>query len=368
MNSSNTAGNAVADTEAKTTVAVLYGGRSTEHNISCISAGAVMGHLDPQRFSVVPVGITRSGKWVAGTTDLEVLKAHGDHLPEVIGGDEVALSLNPGHRGEFRFADGSLYATADVIFPVLHGPFGEDGTIQGLFEIAGVPYVGAGVLASAGGMDKEFTKSVLAHAGLRVSRGVEVKAGEELSEEQKDRLGLPVFVKPARGGSSIGVSRVTEWAGLEDALRIAFEDDSKVLVEAETIGDEVEVGVLERPDGTVVASVPALLVGTGDAEGGFYDFDAKYLDDVVTAQIPAPFSEELTAELKEMAITVFRALEGSGLMRVDFFVTESGPVVNEVNTMPGFTPISMYPQVFQAAGIGYSELLSTLIETALEHH
>lgn len=347
-----------------TTVAVLYGGRSTEHNISCISAGAIMSHLDPERFEVVPVGITRSGKWVAGTRDPEALKAHDGELPEVTDGEEVVLAVNPERAGQLTFLDGRRYADVDVVFPVLHGVFGEDGTMQGLFELSGVPYVGPGVLASACGMDKEFTKKVLSAAGLPVSAGTVLAAGQTLSDEDREELGLPVFVKPARGGSSIGVSRVTDWADLDAALEEAFADDDKVLVEAETVGAEVEVGVLERPDGTVVASVPARLTGTEDSDEGFYDFDAKYLDDVVHAEIPAQIGEETTERLREMAVTAFTALECSGLARVDFFVTENGPVLNEVNTMPGFTPISMYPQVFRAVGVGYADLLATLIETA----
>lgn len=351
---------------SKTTVAVIYGGRSTEHSISCISAGAIMEHLDSERFEVVPVGITREGAWVAGTRATAELRARDGELPRVTGGREVRLSLNPQRRGRFEYADdGSQYAAVDVVFPVLHGSFGEDGTIQGLFEIAGIPYVGAGVLASAGGMDKEFTKNVLASAGLAVADAAVLGRGEALGQADRERLGLPVFVKPARGGSSIGVSRVTEWAQLDRALELAFADDDKVLVEAETTGREVEVGVLEYPDGRVVASVPALLNGTEDSEEGFYDFDAKYLDDVVTAQVPAPLDERTTARLRRDAVTAFRALGGAGIMRVDFFVTDRGPVLNEVNTMPGFTPISMYPQVFQAVGVGYAQLLTTLIETAL---
>ncbi|APT88954.1 D-alanine--D-alanine ligase [Corynebacterium frankenforstense DSM 45800] len=347
-----------------TTVAVLYGGRSTEHNISCISAGAIMSHLDPERFEVVPVGITRSGKWVAGTRDPEELKAHDGRLPEVTDGEEVVLTVNPERAGELTYLDGSRYARVDVVFPVLHGVFGEDGTMQGLFELSGVPYVGPGVLASACGMDKEFTKKVLSAAGLPVSAGTVLAAGRTLSTEDRGELGLPVFVKPARGGSSIGVSRVTDWADLDAALEEAFADDDKVLVEAETVGAEVEVGVLERPDGTVVASVPAKLTGTEDSDEGFYDFDAKYLDDVVHAEIPARIGEETTERLRQMAVTAFTALECSGLARVDFFVTDDGPVLNEVNTMPGFTPISMYPQVFRAVGVEYADLLATLIETA----
>lgn len=346
----------------KIRVAVVYGGDSPEHSISCISAAAVMSHLDAQRYEVIPVGVTRQGRWVAGTTD----PVAGRELPEVQDAEEVALSLDPARRGELRFTgSGAAYATADVIFPVLHGPHGEDGTVQGLFELAGMPYVGPGVLASACGMDKEYTKKLVVAAGLPVTEEAVLGEGEDLDEEQRRRLGLPVFVKPARGGSSIGISKVEVWEDLGAALDLARGEDTKVIVEAEIVGAEVEVGVLERPDGTLIASEPARLIGTEDSEEGFYGFDTKYLDNVVSAEIPARLPAETIQSLKRMALTAFRALGCKGLARVDFFVTESGPVLNEVNTLPGFTPISMYPKVFAATGIGYRELLTTLVDTAL---
>ncbi|WP_055123095.1 D-alanine--D-alanine ligase family protein [Corynebacterium oculi] len=348
----------------KIRVAVVYGGHSPEHSISCISAAAVMSHLDPQRYEVIPVGVTRQGRWVVGTTD----PVGNAELPEVADAAEIALSLDPAHRGALRFTDGSgTYATADVFFPVLHGPCGEDGTVQGLFELAGVAYVGPGVLASACGMDKEYTKKLVVAAGLPVTAEAVLRGGEELTEEQKDRLGLPVFVKPARGGSSIGISKVEDWVDLEAAVATARQQDSKVIVEAEIAGAEVEVGVLEYPDGRLVASAPARLVGTEDSEEGFYGFDTKYLDNVVSAEIPAQLPAETTAQLKDMALTAFRALNCKGLARVDFFVTESGPMLNEINTLPGFTPISMYPKVFAASGVGYQELLGVMVDTALSH-
>ncbi|KQB86435.1 D-alanine--D-alanine ligase family protein [Corynebacterium lowii] len=349
----------------KIRVAVVYGGNSPEHSISCISAAAVMSHLDEQRYEVIPVGVTRQGRWVVGSTD----PVAGEELPEVAQADEVALSLDPAHRGALRFTDGrGTYATADVIFPVLHGPHGEDGTIQGLFELAGIPYVGPGVLASACGMDKEYTKKLVVAAGLPVTAEAIVEGTRSLSEEEKERLGLPVFVKPARGGSSIGISKVEAWEELDAALALAREQDAKVIVEAEIVGAEVEVGVLEYPDGTLVASEPARLIGTEDSEEGFYGFETKYRDNVVSAEIPARLNPEDTAALKEMALTAFRALGCKGLARVDFFVTESGPMLNEINTLPGFTPISMYPKVFEASGVSYQNLLNTMVDTALATH
>ena len=348
------------------TLAVIYGGMSSEHSISCISAGAIMAELPAMKYDIFPVGITKDGTWVAGSTD----PVGGSTLPSVDGGREVALSVNPARRGEFYDpATGEVLATVDVVFPVLHGTYGEDGTIQGLLDLAGVPYVGPGVLASACSMDKEFTKTIVRSAGVPVTREFilhERMSTAEVDEKMREYLGLPVFVKPARGGSSIGITKVTAWDDLDRAVRAAREYDTKVIIEAELVGDEVEVGVLERPDGELVASPPAKLNGTADSDEGFYGFETKYLDNVVTATIPAGYGDELNQQLAELALTTFRALSCEGLARVDFFVTENGPVLNEVNTMPGFTSISMYPQVFRAAGMTYGELLETLISTALE--
>nr|WP_120491425.1 D-alanine--D-alanine ligase family protein [Corynebacterium lactis] len=352
--------------DSRISVAVIYGGASPEHSVSCVSAGAIMEHLDPERFRVVPVGITRDGVWTVGTSDLDSLHKHGRTLPEVpADGTEIALSTSPARRGEFRYVTGEVYDTVDVIFPVLHGPHGEDGTIQGLFELSGVAYVGPGVLASSAGMDKERTKNLLHAAGLPTGDQVVLHAGEELSGAEKERLGLPVFVKPARGGSSIGISRVDDWAALDSAIELAREHDWKVIVEAGIVGAEVEIGVLQRANGEIEVSVPALLSGTEDSEEGFYGFETKYLDDVVTAQIPAQLPEKVLQELDADARRAFRALGCDGLTRVDFFVTESGPIINEVNTMPGFTPISMFPQMFAASGVAYPDLLAALIDRAL---
>ena len=342
-------------------IAVLYGGMSTEHSISCISADSVMSHM-PAEYEVFPIGITQEGVWVEGVTN----PAEGAELPVVKHGREVALSLNPQRKGLlYDVTSGEPITTVDAVFPVLHGKYGEDGTVQGLLELAGVPYVGPGVLASACGMDKEYTKKLVVAAGIPVTREVILDGARELTEAERSHLGLPVFVKPANGGSSIGVSKVTSWEALPAAVSLALESDGKVIVEAELVGDEVEVGVLERPDGTVAASVPAKLNGTEDSAEGFYGFETKYLEEGVTATIPAPYSDELIAQLQEMAVTCFRALDCKSLARVDFFVTDNGPVLNEVNTMPGFTAISMYPQVWAATGVDYPELLSTLIRTAL---
>ena len=346
-------------------IAIIYGGRSSEHSVSCISAGAIMSHLDPEKYELYPIGITQQGTWTVGESDPEKLRSTNAVMPTVTLTKEVSLAVDPACRGQFRFADGSEHVMVDVIFPVLHGLYGEDGTIQGLFELSGVPYVGTGVLSSACGMDKEYTKKLLAAEGLPVGKEVILRGEETLTQADCQLLGLPVYVKPARGGSSIGISRVTRWEDMDAALREARQYDTKVIVESEIIGDEVECGVLEYPDGTVVASVPAQLVNTSVGHEGFYGFDAKYVDGDVSAMIPAPLDDAATRLIQSLAREAFQALQCSGLARVDFFVTQAGPVLNEVNTMPGFTPISMYPQVFAASGVPYAELLDTLIARAL---
>ena len=360
-------------TDDRIAVAVLYGGASPEHNVSCVSAGAIMAHLDPEVYRVVPVGITRGGTWTPGTADPEALSKHGRELPQVPdvedGGAELQLSADPSRKGELRHvagpAAGEVHDVVDVVFPVLHGPNGEDGTIQGLLELSRIPFVGPGVLASAAGMDKERTKNLAVAGGIPVGEQAVLAEGEELGEADRGRLGLPVFVKPARGGSSIGISKVDSWDEFDAALELARAHDAKVLVEKGIVGAEVECGVLQRPDGELVASVPALLAGTEDSDEGFYGFDTKYLDDVVTAQIPAQLPVETIEQLQTLSKRVFRSLGCDGLTRVDFFVTADGPVLNEVNTMPGFTSISMYPQMFAASGVAYAELLDTLVRRAL---
>ncbi|WP_426718274.1 D-alanine--D-alanine ligase family protein [Corynebacterium auriscanis] len=356
--------------EHRARVAVLYGGQSTEHSVSCISAGAIMDHLDSTRYEVIPVGITLQGAWVPGATDTTELRANGREMPTVRDrGEHVQLVLGA-QRGELRYISGErageTYATIDVIFPVLHGQNGEDGTIQGLFELAGVPYVGNGVLASAAGMDKEYTKRLASQAGVPCGEELILTENRELTADEQQRLGLPVFVKPARGGSSIGISKVDEWEDFAQAVEIAFDHDGKVIVESMIHGREVECGVLQYPEGSVIASAPAMLEGTEDGNEGFYGFDAKYVDNNVTPSIPAPIGEEATAEVRRLAVRTFEALNCEGLARVDFFVTDSGQVIlNEINTLPGFTPISMYPQMFIAGGMEYSQLLDILIARAL---
>jgi len=352
---------------------VVYGGRSSEHAISCVSAGSILRNLDPERFEVVAVGITPEGAWMLTDATPETLAITDGQLPEVTrsSGTELALPADPARRGQLLSLGqdtGTLLASVDVVFPVLHGPYGEDGTIQGLLELAGVPYVGAGVLASAAGMDKEFTKKLLTAAGLPIGDHVVLRPRDAtLSLDDRDRLGLPVFVKPARGGSSIGVSRVTTWDDLEQAIAQARRHDPKVVVEAAVEGRELECGVLEFPDGRVEASVVGEIrvAGVRGREDGFYDFATKYLEDAAELDVPAKVEDDVADAVREMAIQAFHAIDCQGLARVDFFLTEDGPVINEINTMPGFTTISMYPRMWAASGVDYPTLLATMVDTAL---
>ncbi|MFC9787956.1 D-alanine--D-alanine ligase family protein [Rhodococcus sp. NPDC127528] len=357
----------------RTRVAVVFGGRSSEHSVSCVSAGSVLRNLDPERYEVVPIGITPDGAWVLGPADPATLAIDGRSMPSVdASGTALTLTADPTRSGALvalgSEAAGAVLASVDVVFPVLHGAYGEDGTIQGLLELAGLPYVGPGVLASAAGMDKEFTKKLLAAEGLPVGTQVVLRPGTDtLSEADRAELGLPVFVKPARGGSSIGISRVTSWDHLDDAIAEARSHDPKVIVEAAIHGREVECGVLEFPDGAVRSSVVAEIRMPEFAEddGAFYDFDTKYLDDICEFDVPAKLEDEVSEEIRAIAVRAFAALDCQGLARVDFFVTENGPVINEINTMPGFTSISMFPRMWDAAGIDYRTLVSTLVDTAL---
>ena len=347
----------------RTRVAVVFGGRSTEHGISCLSAGSVLANLDRERYEVIPVGITADGGWVLVDDDPEALTVQDRRLPSVQGGTPVALSADPTVAG---LVIERAVTAIDVVFPVLHGAYGEDGTIQGLLELAGIPYVGAGVLASAAAMDKEYTKKLLAAEGLPVGRYHVLPRGvPTLTGEQRESLGLPVFVKPARAGSSTGITRVTDWAELAAAIAAARAIDPKVIIEAAVTGREVECGVLEHPDGSVTASLPAEIRVVA-AGVDFYDFDAKYLDDSCEFDIPAKLDDEVTAAVRQLAVAAFGALECQGLARVDFFVREDGtPVINEVNTMPGFTAISMYPKMWAVTGLDYPAVLTTMIETAV---
>ena len=330
----------------KLRVVLLFGGRSSEHSISCATAGGILGAIDRDRYEVIPVGITRDGAFVLEADDPARYALDPAHLPEVVdNGTRVQWPASAASR-ELRVTDAAgerSLGDVDVVFPILHGRFGEDGTIQGLLELVGLPYVGNGVLASAIGMDKHVTKTVLEGAGIAVAPWVTLTrpaldGDPELWKRRVHSLGLPVFVKPARAGSSVGVSKVADWSELHAALDVAFAEDRTVLVEAAVAGREIECGVLEGRDGDGPrVSVAGEVVVTGR---DFYDFDAKYLDAPgVDLICPADLGNGELFELQRVARRAFEAIGGEGLARVDVFFTDEGYVVNEVNTMPGFTPI-----------------------------
>ena len=347
-------------------MAVLFGGRSTEHAISCVSAGSVLAAVDRDRYDVLPIGITPDGRWVLAPDDPETLAIHGRHLPSVDPtGTALVLPGDPTVKGLVVLEPGDVpheLGTVDVVFPLLHGPYGEDGTLQGLLELAGVPYVGSGVFASAVAMDKHHMKQLLLAAGLPVPPYVLVRSGRPVPATVQD-LGLPVFVKPARGGSSIGITKVNNSSELNDALAEAHRHDPKALVEQAIAGREIECGVLAGVEGMPEASTPAEIRVTGGQS--FYDFEAKYLSDATEFDIPPALPSSVLEQVRRLAVEAFTALGCEGLARVDFFVTGETVLVNELNTMPGFTPASMFPRMWAASGVSYADLVSRLIDDAL---
>ncbi len=323
-------------------VAIICGGKSSEHEISCISASGVISAIDKSKFNPSLIGITKSGKWVSLPIDTR-FQITDDNLPEV-----------PENAPEIKIDQ----IKVDVVFPILHGPFGEDGTIQGLFEMIDMPYVGNGVLASAVAMDKDFAKQIFKAHGIQVAPGFVLRRGDVIDDQG---LGYPLFVKPARGGSSRGTHKVKRKEDLASAVNDAFKYDSKVLLEKAIPGREVECAVLEK-DGKVQCSVPGEI--KIDPKFEFYDFEAKYLDDATTVIAPAEINK--SKEIQEAAIEAFISLGCSGLARVDFFYTlDNQIIINELNTMPGFTPKSVFPKLWGVSGIGYTDIISALIETAL---
>jgi D-alanine-D-alanine ligase len=362
--------------KARIRVAVVFGGRSSEHAVSCSTAASVLRALDRDRYDVVPIGIATDGRWVLVADDPTPLELRPGHRPEVSGdGPGVLVPTSTADRSLTVLEPGEVprsLGDVDVVLPLLHGPFGEDGTLQGLLELADVPYVGSGVLASAAAMDKQFMKVLLAGAGLPVGPHVVITDAEwqrdpAASAESVAALGWPVFVKPARGGSSMGISKVRRAADLTAAVEAAREHDPKVVVEAAVVGREIECGVLESLTGGPPETAP---LGEIEVLGGgheFYDFDAKYLDEEhLRLSCPADLPDEVAAQIAAYAVRSFEALGCEGLARVDFFLTEAGDVVvNEVNTMPGFTPVSMFPLVWAAAGLDYPALVDRLLQLAL---
>jgi len=364
--------------QRKVRVALLFGGRSGEHAISAATAAGVLKAIDREKYDVIPVGITRDNQWVVASDDPAVWELRAGRLAEVTSasGSEVVLSSSSEGPQLQRLEPGAVPAVlgqVDVVFPVLHGPFGEDGTVQGLLELADVRYVGSGVLASAVGMDKHYMKLVFAAHGLPVGPYVVIAPGD-WSQRREDvltkvkELRLPVFVKPARAGSSLGVTRVDDLADLQRAVEDAQVHDPKVLVEEGVEGREIECAVLGgRGDSAPRASVPGEIV-VDHADGGFYDFEAKYIeDDTARLDIPADLPPAVSERVRDLAVRAFEAIGAEGIARVDTFVTPTDDVVlNEINTMPGFTPISMYPKMWEASGLAYPDLIDELIQLALE--
>lgn len=365
-----------AAADARPRVLLLFGGRSSEHPISCVTAAGVLHAADRQRWDVVPVGVARSGLWSHDELDVASFRLDGDALPEVPEPEApVSLRALPEGTVELTAADGSSLGPVDVVFPLLHGPWGEDGTLQGMFESLGLPYVGCGVLASAVGMDKHFMKVAFQAAGLEVGPWETITARDwardpEAALARAGALAYPLFVKPARAGSSFGITRVTEPAGLRAAVEEARRFDPKVVVEAGIVGREIECAVLDGHGAAAPrASLPGeIVVAHDEGETQFYDFESKYQDTGTTQlSCPAELPEEEIERLRALAIRAFEAVDGSGLGRCDFFFTPDGRwVVNEINTMPGFTPISMYPAMWERTGLSYDDLISELLDLALE--
>ena len=357
-------------------VALVFGGRSSEHAVSCSTAASVLRSIDRTKYDIVPIGIAKDGHWVLVADDPEPLRLLPGRVPEVQrGGAAVLVPLSTDDRTLTVLEPGQppqALGEVDVVFPLLHGPFGEDGTIQGLLDLADVRYVGSGVTASAVMMDKAMMKIVFEAAGLKVGPHVVITDREwrrdpEGAEAKVEALGWPVFVKPARAGSSMGITKVDGPDALRSAIEAAREHDPKVVVEAGIVGREIECGVLEGHgvEGPRTSALGEAVVVKGHA---FYDFEAKYLaEDDVRLECPADVPPAVARTIQEMSATAFEAAGCEGLARVDFFFTPEGEIViNEINTMPGFTPHSMYPRMWAASGIGYAELIDELITLALE--
>lgn len=357
-------------------VALIVGGSSSEHGVSCLTAANVVRAIDADRYEVVGVGITKSGRWIQlESASIAALRVEDGRLPQLSEEHPNAVWLSAGEAVQIADRDGDTLVNVhdvDVAFALLHGPYGEDGTIQGLFEMLGLRYVGAGVAASAVGMDKQITKQVLAAAGLPIGPFVAITPQEwrddpAASLDAVASLSFPVFVKPARGGSSIGISRVDSMADLGAAIALAQEHDPKVIVEAGFINArEIECGVLGGSDGGAPeASLVAEVVM--HADDGFYDFESKYLpDEQVSLMVPAELDADLAARVRQLAISAFTATGCEGMARVDTFITHEGLVViNEINTMPGFTEHSMFPLMWNASAVAYPELVSRLLDLAL---
>lgn len=349
---------------SKKTVCVIFGGQSPEHDISQISVMNILNNLDKDKYEIIPVGITKGGAWYAYYGEYEAIRT-GDWEKDSKNIKKAIISPDATERALIVCESENTYKKEhiDVIFPVLHGEYGEDGTIQGLFEMSHIPYVGQGVISSAVGMDKTFSKIVFADAGIPQADWVVVTSNDDTAakkDEIEAKIGYPCFVKPARTGSSFGVGKAHNRNELDSALKTALEFDRRVLVEENIDGHEVECAVLGNED------PQAATVGEIKPKVEFYDFDAKYKDDSTELEIPADLPAETIARIRDYAVKAFRALDGEGLSRVDFFVkfSDGGIILNEVNTLPGFTDISMYPKLWEHEGVGITELLDKLIDLA----
>lgn len=355
----------------KIRLGIIYGGKSSEHEVSLRTALSIMKAVDPQKYELIPMYIGLDGQWVKGEKvqgqlqTVETLRLASDNALPAVDEESQAVQLRKANAPMLAFGE-----EIDVIFPVVHGPNGEDGTLQGLLELANIPYVGAGVMASAVGMDKWMMKTVFAQAGLPQVRYVGVLRSqveqdlENVVKQIEAELGYPCFVKPANMGSSVGISKAKDRTGLVEALQLAARFDRRLIVEASVKARELEIGVLGNE--TLRTSVVGEVIATKE----FYDYEAKYKGAGTELQIPANIPGHVAEQIAELAKRAFAAIDGSGLSRVDFFWDEEADqlYINEINTMPGFTPYSMYPMLFNAAGISYSELIDTLVQLALERH
>lgn len=351
-------------------VAVIFGGRSSEHTISCISAGSILRAIDQTKYEVVPIGITHEGRWVLESIDSARLSVTDGVFPAVDSSRSPVL-FTPDPSATHLVVQSEVpdvLAQVDVVFPVLHGPWGEDGTIQGLFELAGVPYVGSGVFASAAAMDKGHLKALMKAANIPVGpyevvTDTDWKLNRSETIARIKRLGFPMFVKPCRAGSSVGISKVKTESDLLAAIEVAREHDPKLIIEASMENTrEIECGVLGGQSGPRASVLAEIIVREGHE---FYDFEAKYVDDSVELSVPAKLDLAISKRAQEIACAAFTAIDAEGLARVDMFITGDQIVINEINTMPGFTPISMFPRMWNESGMSYPELIDYLISDAL---
>lgn len=345
------------------TIALIYGGESSEHSVSCVTAVGVLSAIDKSKYQVIEIGITPSGRFVQHSVDANWKLADNPKVSE--SAPAVVLPIG---GGELRLASGESLGIIDLAFPVLHGPNGEDGSVQGLLQLCHIPFVGNGVLASSVAMDKDKAKAVFRDAGIRVAKQLAVSrtefqaSGKAFQEKVLEEMGLPVFVKPSRSGSSVGVSLVKSEDQLLPAIEAALLHDQTALVEERILGREVECSVLQLASGELKVSLAGEIVVTGRE---FYDYEAKYLGGGADLKVPTELTSQELSEMQELAKKAFLALGCTGLARTDFFLTDSGFVLTEVNTMPGFTPISMYPALWLVSGVSYPQLVETLIQNGL---